>query len=64
MRKHSRTIGAVALILASLAESAGRPSHAALTVATTAQIDPLSMMARARNLPTLLWTDYSLVFAK
>jgi hypothetical protein len=60
MRRYS--MGVVALTLAGIGVWAGRTLHAALPVATTAQIDPLPIMASARHLPMLRWTDYSLVF--
>jgi hypothetical protein len=63
MGKHIGPIFVVALIFASLGFWAGKPSHATLSATTSTQIDPLPIMAMARHLPTLRWTDYSLVFA-
>lgn len=62
MRRHSKAVGFAALIIAGLGVWAARTSHA-LSVETVAQIDPMPMMVKARHLPALRWTDYSLVFA-
>ena len=64
MRRHNRLTAVVVLMLAGLGVWTGGDLHAALPVSIAAQINPLRMMATARNLPTLRWTDYSLVFAK
>lgn len=63
MRRHIGQIFFAALIITSLGSWAGKLSHATLSATTSAQIDPLPIMAMARHLPTLRWTDYSLVFA-
>jgi hypothetical protein len=64
MRRYSKLIAVIVLILVGLGAWTGGRSRAALAVPTGAQIDPLPMMATARNLSPQRWTDYSLVFVK
>jgi hypothetical protein len=63
MRRHRRPVGVVVLTVAILRSWADWPSHAGLPAPATAQIDPLPMMAMARDLPTLRWTNYALIFS-
>ena len=68
MRKTTFTaIAAGVLILAGIAgwvTSSTRPLQAKASTASETQIDPFSMMANTKNLPTEEFQDFSLVFSR